>query len=262
MQLRTMRLAFDIIGGRDRAVAIVELPKGASQKEVATEVMRRHSNVKSVLAKEGPRAGQYRVYKLKLIAGSKQTEVIHQEHGMKLKLDPRTVFFSPREAEERQRIAKLVKPNERVLVMFAGAGPYAIAIAKAQPRARVEAIELNKAAVRYALENVKLNGLGLRVKVHQGDAMDSPKLGLFDRIVMPLPESAWKFLPAAFRACNKGGTIHLYGIAREKALFSALEAKVKQAAKRLKARYKIIGKEKVLPYAPRTWKVRINITIL
>ena len=254
-----MRLAFDIIGGRDKAVAIVEVPRGANPKETANEIMHRHSNVKSVLAKTGPRAGQFRVYKLKLIAGSKQTEVLHQEHGMHLKMDPRTVFFSPREAEERQRIATMVKPGERVLVMFAGAGPYAIAIAKAQPRARTEAIELNKAAVHYAIENVRLNGLGLRVKMHHGDAVHAPKLGQFDRIVMPLPESAWKFLPAAFKACSKGGTIHLYGIAREKALFDALEAKVKQAAKRLKTRYKIIGKEKVLPYAPRTWKVRLDV---
>ena len=113
-----MRIAFDVIGSRERAVAIVELKKGQKPKETAKEMMARYPHVKSVLAKAGPRAGVLRIYKLKLLVGSKNTVVTHKEHGLFFKLDPKLMYFSPRESTERQRIADLVKPNEKVLVLF------------------------------------------------------------------------------------------------------------------------------------------------
>ena len=255
-----MHIAFDIIGSREKAVAIIELPEGAKPEEVAKSIMERHPNVKSVLAKAGPREGVLRIYKLRLLAGSKNTEVVHQEHGMKFKLDPQTVYFSPREAEERQKMARLVRPKERVLVMFAGCGPFAIAIAKAQPTAKIEAIEISPAAVGYMQENIRLNGVGLRVKAHLGNAHDAHKLGKFDRVLMPLPELAWKFLPAAFDSCVKGGTIHLYGISSQEG-FLDLQQKVHEAARHSGVRIRIEKGEKVLPYAPRTWKVRLDIRV-
>lgn len=256
-----MHLAFDVIGSREKSVAIIDLPEGIAPDEAAKSIMERHPNVKSVLAKAGPREGVFRTYHLKLLAGSKDTEVVHQEYGMKFKLDPQTVYFSPREASERQKIAKLVRPKERVLVMFAGCGPFAIAIAKAQPTAKVEAVEINPAAVKYMDQNIRLNGVGLRVNAHLGDVHDSAKLGQFDRIIMPLPELAWKFLPAAFRACRKGGTIYLYGISGQEK-FIDLVQKVHEAAKHSGVKIGIASGEKVLPYAPRTWKVRLDIRML
>jgi len=256
-----MHLAFDIIGSREKAVAIIELPEGARPEEVAKSIMERHPNVKSVLAKAGPREGVLRIYKLRLLTGSKNTEVVHQEHGMKFELNPQTVYFSPREAEERQKMAKLVRPKERVLVMFAGCGPFAIAIAKAQPAAKIEAIEISPAAVSYMKENIRLNGVGLRVFAHLGDAHDAHKLGKFDRILMPLPELAWKFLPSAFDSCVKGGTIHLYGISGQEK-FIDLVHNVHEVARHEEVRIMITNAEKVLPYAPRTWKVRLDIRIL
>lgn len=255
-----MRIAFDIIGSREKAVAIVDIKKGQKPKKVAAELMKRYPHVKSVLAKAGPRAGVLRVYKLKLVAGSKNTVVTHKEHGMLFKLDPRLMYFSPRESTERQRIATKVKPKEKVLVMFSGVGPFAIAIAKKRPLTKIECIEINKKAVAFAKENVKLNR-AWNVKNHHGDANQAPKLGKFDRIVMPLPETAWKFLPAAFKAAKKGTIIHLYGFSAQPKYSDLLE-KIKRMTKKSKVKYKIAGTQKVLPYAPRTWKVRIDIKVL
>ena len=179
--------SYDLIGSRETgAVAIVELAEGEDPEEVAREIMERHKHVKSVLLKAGPRYGVERLRPLVLVAGSEDTEVIHREYGMRLKLDPRLVYFSPREAEDRQEVASMVRPGERVLVMFAGVGPYAIAIARRREDVRVVGVEINPAAVRYFRENVRLNRVEDRVEVIQGDVRDvCPRLGpSFDRVLM------------------------------------------------------------------------------
>ena len=255
-----MRLAFDVIGSRERAVAIVELKKGQKPKETAKEIVSRYPHVKAVLAKGGPREGVLRIYKLKLLAGSKNTVVTHKEHGLLFKMDPKLMYFSPRESTERQRIAEMVKPNESVLVMFSGVGPFALAIAAKQPTAQVSCIEINKAAVGFADENVKLNKTW-NIKNFCADAHDAAKLGTFDRIIMPLPETAYKFLPAAFSASKKGAIIHLYGISRQEGAID-LAHKAEMAAKRAGVKIRILAVSRVLPYAPRTWKMRVDIRIL
>ncbi|RLG39508.1 MAG: hypothetical protein DRO01_05510, partial [Thermoproteota archaeon] len=123
------RIAYDLIGSRETgAVAIVEVPEGMDPAEAAREVSSRHRHVKSVLIKRGPREGEERLRRYELVWGDENTEVVHKEHGYRLRLDPRRVYFSPREATDRMEVASMVGPGERVLVMFAGVGPYAVAI--------------------------------------------------------------------------------------------------------------------------------------
>ncbi len=240
-----MRVAFDVIGGKEGAVAVIE---GAS-KAAAREIMERHKNVKAVFGRVGERRGEYRLYKLKLLAG-KPREVVHRENGLLFRLDPRKVYFSPRESTERQRCAALVKPKEQVLVLFAGAAPLAIAVAKKQPTAKVVAVEKNPAAVKYALENVRLNRVG-NAEVVCADAAKFKSEEKFDRVFMPLPEGAKDFLPIVRKLVKPRGTVHLYTLFHEKTLFRDVEGKLKG--------WKIIGKQKVLPYAPRVWKVRLDL---
>ncbi len=245
----------DIIGSREKAVAIIE--KGG--KKEALELMKRYANVKSVLKKQGGREGVFRIYKLRLLAGDKNTEVVHREYGMLFRVDPREAYFSPREAEERQRIAALAKGGERILVMFSGVAPYAIAIAR-QKNCEIVCVEINRKAVEYADESIKLNRLVGSVENVCADIKKVYKsLGKFDRILMPLPETAYKFLPEAFALAKKGAIIHLYGISEEKSLFSDIEEKVKNIADNMKAKYKIFGRQKVLPFGVRMWKVRIDL---
>ena len=66
--------SFDIIGSRKKAVAIIE----KADKLQARQIMNKHKNVVSVLAKVSPRSGVYRTRKLKLIEGKRNTEVIHK----------------------------------------------------------------------------------------------------------------------------------------------------------------------------------------
>ncbi len=248
----------DIVGSREKAVAIIE--KGG--KKEALELMERYANVKSVLKKQSGRSGIFRIYKLRFLAGDKNTEVVHREYGMFFKLDPRKAYFSPREAEERQRIAKLAKEGDRILVMFSGVAPYAIAIAK-QKNCEIVCVEINKKAVEYADESICLNKLIGNVENICADIKNVyKKLGKFDRILMPLPETAYEFLPEAFAVAKKGAIIHLYGISEEKTLFKDLEEKIKTISEKSRVKYKIIHRQKVLPFGVRMWKVRLDLKIM
>jgi len=258
--------SFDIIGSRSKAVAIIEIPddKWDLRHLIAAEILKRHKNVKSVLAKVSPRVGVERLRKYILLAGNHDTTVIHKEYGYLLKLDPTKVYFSPREAEERIRIASQVKPGEKVLVMFAGVGPFCIAIAKKQPKVQiVYGVEINKAAFDFFKENIKLNKLEGKVKAFLGDVRDiCPKFDEnFDRIVMPLPKGAEVYLDIALEKIRDGGTIHFYNWGAEPNPYKQGIEKILSATSVNGYSAKILGKRLVSQYSPRVWKVRIDFQV-
>ena len=264
--LQLVPRSFDIVGSRMGSVAIVELPDEVKPYavEVAKAIMSIHKNVKSVLVKASERLGEYRLRRLELVYGDEDTEVFHREHGCVFKLDPRRVYFSPREATERMRIARMVSPGERVLVMFSGVCPYPITIAKTQPLVEVVyGVELNPDAHRYCVENVRLNKVEGKVVPLPGDVREvCPSMeGMFDRVVMPLPKGAHMFLDLAIKCLKHRGVIHFYHWAREPDLFSEAEELLKKEAERQGCNVKIVGRRRVLPYAPRVWKVRVDAAV-
>lgn len=255
-----MRIAYDIIGNKEKSVALLGV-NIKNPKKLAKEIMKRHKSVKSVLQKLSERKDTFRLYPCKLLAGEKNTEVIHKEYGFVLKLDPQKAYFSPRESTERQRIAEMVKPREIVFAMFSGVCPYPIAIAKKQTLVgKIYAVEINPAAHKYALENIKLNHLEKKIIPILKDVRKAKEIGKVDRITMPLVEKAIDYLDVAFQHSKKGTIIHLYGLSDGK--FKDLEVKAKEIAAKSKVKYKIINRQDVLPYAPRISKVRLDIKVL
>ncbi|MCD6477917.1 MAG: class I SAM-dependent methyltransferase family protein [Candidatus Aenigmarchaeota archaeon] len=263
-ELKKLVKSFDIVGSKEKSVAIIEIPEELHSKEklIAEAITKVHKNVKSVLKQMSPREGELRLRKYEVIFGEKNTEVLHKESGCRFLLDPQKVYFSVREGSERLRIAKKVRNGEKVLIMFGGVAPFPIVIARKSNASIIYSVELNKKAHEYAVKNVHLNKVDNRVVPVLGSVRDvCPSLNeKFDRIIMPLPESAYKFLDLAFSYSKKGTIIHLYGISEEKNLFKDLEEKVKSAVNGKK--YEIIEKKKVLPYGPRKWKVRLDIKVL
>ena len=153
--------SFDIIGSRQGAVAIVEIPEELEDYKyiIAEAIQKLNKNVRAVLRKISGRQGIYRLYEFEvLIPGP--TEVIHKEHGYVIKVDPTKVYFSPRDHSDRLDIASQVKPGETILYLFAGVGPYAIAICKMCPEVKViHAVEINPWGIHYMIENIRLNKL-------------------------------------------------------------------------------------------------------
>jgi tRNA (guanine37-N1)-methyltransferase len=259
-KIKLVPSSFDVIG----SIAIMEFPEELKKdkKLIAKAMLDVHRNIKTVLEKASQRKSKLRLREYKFLAGHRNTETIHKEYGCIFKLDPTKVYFSPRELTERQRIAEQVKPKEKVLVMFSGIAPYGIVMAKKQPSAMVTCVEINKKAVKYAEENVRLNRLK-NVRNYMGNVRKvCPKLGKFNRVVMPLPLEAADFLDIAFKSVKKGGIIHFYNWGEENNLFDNAEKIVKLKAKEYKKKVRIIAKKKVLPYAPRKWKVCLDIKIL
>jgi tRNA (guanine37-N1)-methyltransferase len=172
-------------------------------------------NVKTVLAQESPVAGDFRLRRLTHVAGENKTSTIHKESSCVFSVDVATCYFSPRLSHERMRIARMVKPNETVVNMFAGVGCFSIIIAKHAKPAKVFSIDVNPAAVQFMQENIRLNRVYDKVTPLLGDSkeiVNNRLQRMADRVLMPLPEKALEYLPYAVSALKaSGGWIHYYG---------------------------------------------------
>ncbi len=204
--------SFDIIG--DIAIIKALSSSPVDPQAAAKAVMSVHRNVKTVLLQASPVTGELRLRSLTHVAGENKTRTVHRESGCIFAVDVAETYFSPRLSHERMRIAKLVAPDETVVNMFAGVGCFSIIIAKHSGAEKVFSIDLNPAAVQFMQENIRLNRVYDKVTPLLGDAKDiiNRKLQrVADRVLMPLPEKAIEYLPAAVSALKpSGGWIHLY----------------------------------------------------
>jgi tRNA (guanine37-N1)-methyltransferase len=253
--------SFDIIGD----IVIVEIPERLEpkEKEIGEALLRVHKNVKTVLKKLGPMEGEFRVRRLGFLVGEDRTETTYRENDVPMKLDVAKVYFSVRLASERKRIAELVECGERVLVLFAGVGPFALAIAKKRPDAHVVAVEMNPDAVRYLKENILLNKFD-NVEALLGDAREvvpSLPAGSFDRIIMPLPRSAEDFLDLAFAAVKDGGMVHFYTLAGASDPFGEAMEKAELKTEKSGVSVEISGQRVVRPYSPLVVQVVLDLHV-
>lgn len=261
-RIKRLPSSYDMIGH----VAIIEIPKQLQRykKNIAKSLMETNKKIETVLEKKSERKGKYRTRRYVLLAGKKKTETVHKEYGLVFKLDPTKVYFSPRELTERQRVAEQVKPHETVMVMFSGVSPYAIQIVKKQPKVKkVIAVEINPVAHRYAQENIRINKVSDKVVAVEGDVNDVCKrwFGKCNRVLMPLPTESHNFLELASKCVKRNGIIHFYAIDKEDHSFIRLKNLIKQVLSH-KRRYRIMKIKKVLPYAPRQWKVCVDLKVL
>ncbi len=250
--------SFDVIG--DIAI-FVEFPDELKKKQkiVGEALLELNKNLGVVCKKVGKYTGKYRTAKLEIIAGDKRKETLHIENGCKFMLDVEKVYFSPRSGNERQRISNLVKPKENVLVMFAGCGPFTVQIAKRADK--VTAIEANPVAHKYALKNLELNKLR-DVTVIKGDVKKIiPKLKeKFDRIVMPLPKDAEKFLEDALKVSKKGSRIHLYQFGKDEDI-PTITKNIEEIFESNKRSCKVMNVVKAGEYAPHVHRLCFDILV-
>lgn len=203
---------FDVIGD----IAIIRVPENLLGKTgaIAQAILFNVRHVKTVLRQVSPVSGDFRLRELEWIGGENRSMTVARESGCDFKVDLRKVFFSPRLATERLRVAGLTGTGEVVLNLFGGVGPFSIVVAKKNPSVRVYSVEANVEAHRLAEENVRLNRVDRRVVPVLGDCrrvVEESLRGVADRVLMPLPERAGEFLDVALNGLKAaGGVVHFY----------------------------------------------------
>ncbi|RKD93616.1 class I SAM-dependent methyltransferase [Halopiger aswanensis] len=219
------------------SVVLVTVPEDCpDETELAEALLELHGEADSVLADEGVandgQAGTYREPRTRLLAGERDTETIHAEHGTRYGLDPAKVMFSPGNQAERARMGDISGDDEHVFDMFAGIGYFTLPMARAG--ARVTATEINPTAFRYLLENAVLNEVDDRVEAYMTDCRDIAGEIEADRVVMGYygsangtdadghgtrADEAHDFLEHAFEALVPGGVVHYHEATPENRLW-------------------------------------------
>jgi tRNA (guanine37-N1)-methyltransferase len=204
--------SYDIIG--DIAIIRVTERSRKFSRIIADTIMNVQRNVKTVLAQTSSVRGDFRLRKLDFVTGENKTATVHKEFGCLFSVDVEKCYFSPRLLYERMRIAKQVGNGEVVVNMFAAVGCFSIVIAKHSEAEKVYSIDVNPVAFQFMQDNIRLNRIYRRVIPIKGDAREVIEKKLHcvaDRVLMPLPEKAFEYLPYAVSALKKvGGWINYY----------------------------------------------------
>ncbi len=249
---------YDIIGD----IAVIESRDMKTAKKIADTIMSINKNINTVVRKVGAVSGVYRKRRYGYVAGKRRYEALYRENGAVFRLDVRKTFFSPRLAFERDRINRLVRDGESVMVMFAGVGPFAIEIAKSHKDADVVAVELNRQAYRYMIENIKLNKTK-NVRAVLGDVKKaSNRYGNFaDRIVMPLPKDSYGFLDSVLKVAKRRCTVHYYAFGGKDSAFKEHIGRLREFFKSHGRRFRVSSKRIVRPYSPRDIEIVIDFVL-
>lgn len=245
------------------SILILEIPAELEKKQrvIAEGYLKINKSIQTVVKKDEIHTGQFRTRTVQVLAGKNQKEAVHLENGVKVKLHLDTVYFSARSGHERLRIARLVKRGERVLVMFSGAAPFPLTIAKNSEAREIYGIEMNPQAHIYAVGNVEENRFQDRIMLREGDVrLIVPTIkGTFERIVMPLPKTSEEFLPLALTKAKTGSMIHLYAfLAGDEVM--RYKKKVKELCG--KRTVKIIRVVKCGQFSPRVFRMCFDIKVL
>jgi len=265
-EFRLIYKSYDIVG--DIAIIRVPEPFRERSKIIAEAVMQTHKNMKTVWRQASAVSGDFRLRKLKWVAGENRTETLCREYGCLFKVDLEKCYFSPRLAYERMRIARKVEPGEVVLNMFAGVGCYSIVTAKQSEAEKIFSIEINSVAVRYMQENIILNKIEEKVVPVQGDAkkvIEERLQNVADRVLMPLPEKSYEYLDYALLALKPtGGWIHYYDSEHAKKgedPIGKIESKVSKKLRMLGVDFQVAFGRLVRTTGPNWYQVVLDLQV-
>ena len=234
-------LDFDPSYERLGDVVIVDEDDPQRARALADAIVESALPVRAVLNRASEIQGEERVREWEVLvadatgdergeSGRSPTETVHREYGCEFALDLAAVYFSPRLATERHRVAEQVTAGECAFDMFAGVGPYAVPFATRG--ATVFATDINGTAIAYLRENAERNGVADRVTAVHGDVREvaADYEGWADRLVMNLPHSADAFLETAVALAGDSCVIHYYDIQGEDDPYGPGERAVRAAA--------------------------------
>ena len=252
-EIENLRTSFDTIGD----IVILEIPDNLQDKKfIIGDAALKFTKRKSIYMKKSAVKGTTRVRDLEFLAGVDDSVTIHKEHGARLKLDVREVYFSPRLATERKRVMESVKDGEKILDMFCGIGPFPIVIARNRT-VDIAAVDINESAIRYLDENIRMNKMKGTIETYCGDVREvSESFNLkFDRIIMNLPGLAYTFLDVAVNLIEDDGIINYYEFSDS---YEQGIKRLNEAANKVNKKIEILNCRKVKSTSPGEWHVAID----
>lgn len=216
-------------------------------------------NCKSVLQEIGGIKGIYREPQVRLIYGSKNTETLHVENGIKYSLDPSKLMFSSGNMSERIRMSKLNCRDEVVVDMFAGVGYFSLPIAVYCSPRMVYAIEKNPLAFRYLCKNITLNRVNDRVEPILGDNRCVTPKGVANRVIMGYLNKTYEFLPIALESLKSKGIIHFHCLCPRDKFPDYVMDKIRRYLS--EKEFEVVYKKVVKSYAPGIDHVVLDIKV-
>ncbi|MBK5114585.1 MAG: class I SAM-dependent methyltransferase family protein [Candidatus Heimdallarchaeota archaeon] len=256
--------SFDTIGD----IVVIEISEQLWDKriQIGNSIIEAHPSIKTVFAKSGKITGVSRIRPIEFLSGEEKTKTIYTEHGSRLAIDIVKAYFSPRLSEEHNRIANQVKPDEIVVDLFCGVGPFVIPIAK-RSNSTLYAIDINPDAISLLQENIKLNKLIGEIKPICGDSRVVVKeqnlANIADRVIMNLPGYAIDFIDVACDVLKKsGGVIHFFEFIKdedpEKIIVENFTTGIQKNKREIK---EILQVKRVRMSAPRQWQMVVDAIV-
>lgn len=204
----------------------------SKEQSIAEAILASNRKIKVVAKRAGNYSGEFRTIPLQILAGEDRKETEVKEFGVRLLVNPETVYFSVRSGNERRRIASLVAPGESVLVLFSGIAPFPLIISRYSQARDIVGIEKNPQAHAYAVENLSRNKKQKNIRLYLGDVREVlPALNdTFDRVIMPLPMRGEEFLSYALQVLKADGFLHFYDLQRRELFAQSVEKIVSACA--------------------------------
>ena len=176
-------------------------------KNIAESILKFHKNVRTVAIDYGVK-GEYRIRNLKIVFGN-DDDTIYIENGVKMYVNPFKVYFSPRLANERKRIADKVNENEIIFDLFCGSGPFSMNIAK-KKNSIIYSVDKNPYGIELLKRSKVMNKFNNIIPIVGDVRVILNNLPPADRIIMDLPFNSTEFLKYVKNNVKIGTKIHLY----------------------------------------------------
>lgn len=265
------------------SVILVAVPDDCpDESELGDALLELHGHAETVLARNEI-SGQRRIPDHRVIAGTGNTETIHEEHGVKYKLDLSNVMFSPGNKRERTRMAALIaesatqdrpattvsdipddlrsldglSPDEHVFDMFAGIGYFTLPAAVAG--ASVTAAEINPTSFEYLCTNLSLNNVDDRVTPYRTNCRNLEPDAV-DRVVMGHYDSS-EYLQTALQTVQYNGVVHYHALVPDANLWSQPADTLTEAASSVDRDISIEGQHRIKSYAEGIYHVVIDARV-
>jgi len=196
-------------------------------------------------------SGVYREPNVKIIHGSKDTETIHMENGIRYKLDPQKIMFSSGNMDERIRMAKISNSKETVVDLFAGIGYFTLPMAVCSKPKMIFACEINPIAYDYLCKNIVLNDVTSIVEPLLGDNRKTAPKNVADRVIMGYIDNTHRFLSVAINCLkNKAGLIHYHEVCPNELFPERPLKNIQKVSKKYKRKVELLNHKHIKSYAP------------